>query len=228
MKINIKTKENAINLRKHGFTYSEIIAQIPIAKSTLSEWLHDVGLSKNQKRRITEKKIASALRGSRKRHEQRLALIQKISEETSNDIKKLGGRDLWLFGVILYWAEGSKQKDHNVSQRVSFSNSDPRMIRLFVLWLKKIIKITDDEIGLELYIHTSSNAEKILKYWSKELACDEARFSVYFKQHKIKRSYRKNIGESYNGLVRVQVRRSTELNRKISGWIDAICNYWKI
>ncbi len=37
-------KEKAIALRKQGKTYSEILAKIPVAKSTLSLWLHDVGL----------------------------------------------------------------------------------------------------------------------------------------------------------------------------------------
>lgn len=52
-------KEKAINLRKRGFSYSEILEQIPVAKSTLSSWLHSIGLSKKQKQRLTEKKLAS-------------------------------------------------------------------------------------------------------------------------------------------------------------------------
>jgi len=38
---------------------------------------------------------------------------------------------------------------------------------------------------------------------------------------------RENQYKNY-GLVRVKVYKSTMLNRKINGWIDAICNYWKV
>lgn len=40
----------AIELRKRGLSYSEILMQVPVAKSTLSIWLHSVGLSKTQNR----------------------------------------------------------------------------------------------------------------------------------------------------------------------------------
>ena len=39
-------KNLAIGLRKRGLTYSEIMAKVPVAKSTLSDWLHSVSLAK--------------------------------------------------------------------------------------------------------------------------------------------------------------------------------------
>jgi hypothetical protein len=42
-------KEKAIKLRKSGATYSEVLREVPVSKSTLSLWLRDVGLSKTQK-----------------------------------------------------------------------------------------------------------------------------------------------------------------------------------
>lgn len=49
--------------------------------------------------------------------------------------KSFSKQTLWCIGIALYWAEGAKQKPHNVSQKVAFSNSDPAMIKLFVRWL---------------------------------------------------------------------------------------------
>ena len=63
MAINNKLKLEAIELRKAGLTYSEILSKIPVAKSTLSDWLYSVGLSKKQKQRITEKRLAASLKG---------------------------------------------------------------------------------------------------------------------------------------------------------------------
>ena len=50
---------------------------------------------------------------------------------------------------------------------------------------------------------------------------------IYFKKHVVK-STRHNTQESYHGLLRVRVKRSTNLNRKIMGWIDGICDKWGV
>ena len=59
----LKTREKikAVNLRKSGKTYSEILKIVPVAKSTLSIWLREVGLSKVQKQTITKRQITKRL-----------------------------------------------------------------------------------------------------------------------------------------------------------------------
>jgi len=47
--------KKAIELRKKGLSYSEILKCVPVAKSTLSLWLRSVGLSKKQRQRLTDK-----------------------------------------------------------------------------------------------------------------------------------------------------------------------------
>ena len=44
---------------------------------------------------------------------------------------------------------------------------------------------------------------------------------IYWKHHR-PQTYRYNTGDSYHGLVRIKVRRSANLNRRISGWIQGI------
>ena len=58
-----KLKQKAIKLRRQGKTYSEILTEVPVAKSTLSLWLREVDLSITQKQRITEKKKKSTKKG---------------------------------------------------------------------------------------------------------------------------------------------------------------------
>ena len=65
----IEEKNKAIELRKQGLSYKEILEQISVAKSSLSLWLRNVGLSKKQKQRLTEKKLKSALRGAKRKKE---------------------------------------------------------------------------------------------------------------------------------------------------------------
>lgn len=223
-----KLKEIAIKLRKEGMTYSEILKQIPAAKSTLSLWLRSVGLSKQQKQRLTEKKWEAIRRGGARKREIRLEMIEKMNKEAEKETGRLINNSLWLAGVLLYWAEGAKQKDHNVSQKVCFSNSDPAMIKLFLKWLENIIKIPREDIRFIIFIHRTANVEKALEFWSSSISCQKSEIKVYFKRHKIKRIYRKNTGDNYNGLLRVEVNKSTTLNRKISSWVNAACRYWGV
>lgn len=222
MKLNLK--EKAISLRKAGLSYSEILKQIPVAKSTLSLWLRSVGLSNKQKQRLTEKKLASMRRGSIAKKNQRIQLSEKIKKESRAEIKSVNKKELLLIGAALYWAEGSKEKEHNISQGIIFSNSDPFMIKLFLKWLKEIVKIKINDISPEIYIHENSknNIKKVIKYWSRIINISDTEFRhIYFKKNKIS-TKRKNIDRNYYGLLRIRVRKSTNLNRKISGWIEGI------
>ena len=226
----IKEKEKAIRLRKKGLSYSEILDKIPVAKSTLSLWLRSVGLSKRQKQRLTEKKLAAMKRGWEACHRKRILITQKIKSKAKEEVGRLTKRDIWLIGIALYWAEGSKEKKYRPGSGVQFSNSDPVMIEIFLRWLLKVIKISKERIDFDIYIHEShkNNVNSVINYWSDCTNFSRDNFKhVYFKKNKI-RTKRKNIGESYYGLVRIRVKRSSDLNRKIQGWIEGTSNYCRV
>ena len=64
----------------------------------------------NLKTKITEKRLLAAQRGGDVRKKQRIALTKSIFERAYFDVDKISKRDLWLMAVMLYWAEGSKEK----------------------------------------------------------------------------------------------------------------------
>lgn len=224
-------KQKAIELRKKGFSYCEILKQVPVAKSTLSLWLRSVGLSKRQEQRLTEKRLAAMKRGWEACRRKRILTSNIIKETAEKEIGCINDRELWLIGIALYWAEGNKEKDNNIGQGVIFSNSDPAMIKIFLKWLRDIIKIKDNEIKVEIYIHENSknSVDDAINYWSNISNISENEFKyIYFKRNKIN-TKRKNIGDDYYGLLRVRVGRSSFLNRKISGWVNGIYkNYWGV
>lgn len=225
MKEKSKEKQKAIELRKQGLSYREILEQVSVAKSSLSLWLKSVKLGESQKQRLTEKKLAFARRGAQKMHAIRIALTQEIKDTARKEVGVLSKRELWLIGVALYWAEGSKEKPYHSGARVVFTNSDPFMVRLFLDWLVKIVKIERKNIYFSVYIHESrkNDLEKAISHWSKNTNFPKEKFGkVYFKKNKIA-TKRKNIGENYFGLLRVMVKNSSELNRRIQGWVEGIC-----
>jgi hypothetical protein len=223
MKIELKNK--AVALRKEGNTYSEIMKVIPVAKSTLSEWLREVGMVKEVKQIFTEKRRLASLKGGQARRNQRIAVFDRITGIAEKEIGKMTKRELWLLGIALYWAEGSKEKESRPGSGVVFVNSDAEMIVLFLKWLFEICHIPKDEIRCEIYLHDSYKHEisRFQKFWSEKTGLPLSYFNnVYFKRNKIN-TKRKNIGDLYNGQLRVKVYRSSSLNRQIAGWVRGIC-----
>lgn len=216
-----REKSKAIKLRKRGYSYREILEKVPVAKSTLSLWLQGIGLAKEQKQRLSEKKLAAAIKGAMIKKKYCQALVKLIKGKARKEIGNINKRDLWMIGTALYWAEGTKEKHYRISEKVAFSNTDPAMIILFIRWLERVCNVSPPDITYELFIHQKANWRKAQRYWASILSISNSRIRVYFKKHKVK-SHRKNIRESYHGLIKVVVKRSTNLNRKIAGWIEGI------
>jgi hypothetical protein len=190
-------KQKAITLRKQGKTYSEIMKEVPVAKSTISLWLREVGLSVAQRQNITVKRQQAQKRGADAQRSKRIKKQTDLIENALKDIKSISKRELWLIGTALYWAEGAKEKDYRPSSRVSFSNSDPKMIALFIKWIKECIGLKNDDLILSLYIH-ESHSDRIMevkKLWSNYLNLPLSFFNnIYFKKNKI--NTRRKIQES--------------------------------
>ena len=221
----VKEQTKAISLRKMGHTYREILKQVPVAKSTLSLWLRNVGLSKRQVQRITEKKLAAGRRGANAQKLKRELSTQDIKESAAKEIDNLNfdWTYLWLMGAMLYWAEGAKEKTNSQATGVKFSNTDPLMLKLMKRWLLDVCNVPANQIVYNLYLHENHKfrLEAVKKYWLKVLEIDRLQ-AVYFKKHTVK-TVRKNIGENYFGLMMMVVKKSTSLNRRIAGWTEAIC-----
>lgn len=226
MLLKQKEKQLAIKLRREGKTYSEILKVVPVAKSTLSLWLREVGLSKSQKQKLTAKKRAAQKRGGAARRRQRIELTERIFKESKAKVGVLSSRERLLISAALYWGEGAKEKPHRTSQGIDFGNTDPEMIKFFVEWLRECMDIKIKDFYFSLYIHENHKERlaDVVSFWERSLGLKKLNIKyVYYKKHKPK-TKRKNISEEYNGTLRVRVRNSVQLQRKISGLIYGITN----
>ncbi len=213
----------AIRLRQHGATYQDILKHVGVAKSTLWRWFKAEGFVETRPQRLTELKRQAQRRGAIVVRERRVQRTQAIIEQAKREVGTLTERDLFMLGIAFYWAEGSKQKPHNVSASVIFSNSDPRAIKIFLTWLQASCLISLNDVTFEIYLHETADARKAQSFWAEQLNLSLRTFqTIRWKRHAI-RSRRKNIGDAYHGLVRVRVHRSANLNRRIAGWIEGIC-----
>ena len=218
-------KESAVALRRKGLTYREILAQVPVAKSTLSLWLREVHLAQKQAQQLTERRKAAQLRGGAARRRQRLETTASIVGKSRTQIGKLNLREMWLIGLTLYWAEGSKEKLYAGASGVDFSNTDPRMIAFFIRWLQKCCKVELSRIYAHIYIHEyqKDRVNEARDYWARVSGLSPAHITgVYFKRHNPK-SRRHSFNKEYYGTLRVRVKKSSGLMRQVQGWVEGVC-----
>lgn len=191
----------------------------------MSSWLRDVKITNSQIDRLRSKNSNARKLGSIVLKRMRIEKTKRIIDKAKFEIVDLDDNYLKIIGSILYWAEGSKQKEHNPSKELVFTNSDIKMVKIYLLWLRKCLFIKNVDIVFEIYIHETYNKTKnqLIRYWSEVSGFPDDNFKkIYFKKNKVN-SFRRNRGEEYNGVLRISVKRSTDLNRKITGWIQGIC-----
>ncbi len=220
----VALRQKAIELRKVGKTYNEILRVVPVAKSTLSLWLRDVGMAKRQKQFITKKRYHAQLRGGARRKEMRIETSKKIIAEYAAQVRSISTRELLLIGAALYWAEGSKQKEHDPSVGLIFGNSDSEMIALFIVWLERALCVLKRDMILTIYVHENhkNRVRHIEKYWLSVTGLDDSNLrKTVLKTHRPKEN-RRYDSNNYFGLARITVRNSSHLNRRIQGWICGI------
>jgi hypothetical protein len=209
-------REQAIALRREGKSYREIRERIPVSKSTLSLWVGDVVLTDTQDERLQALQRLGQTKAARTIQARRLARQATTMGAARAQIPELAESELFLAGVVLYWAEGSKAKPWRQGEQVDLINSDPDVIRLFVRWLE-LLGIGMERLTFTISIHESADLVKAEDFWRSVVGRDAHFRRPILKRHNPK-AVRKNTGENYHGCLVVYVRRSTELYRQIAGW----------
>ncbi len=214
-------KQKAIALRQQGKTYGEILSEIPVSKSTLSLWLRDVGLAKKQSQLLTTKKHDAQKKGALARKLQRLSKTADIFAHSKSELGSLTERDLFILGLALYWAEGSKEKEVRPGSGIKFANSDAIMVHLFAKWLTLFAGVPKQQLSVDLYVHKnhSHRLNTIKVFWESQLGLPIAH--VYYKRHNPK-TRRQNSGEGYYGLVVLMARSSSHIVRRLAGLVKAL------
>ena len=124
-------------------------------------------------------------------------------------------------GAIAYWCEGAKNKPNRKVNRVVFINSDPGLIKFFLLFLD-VAGVNPDDLIFRVHIHENADVEAAQGFWLEVTGAHPGQFRSPTLKHHNPKTLRTNVGENYHGCLRVDVRRSAVLYRRIEGWASAI------
>jgi transposase len=209
-------RARARELRLQGWTYDRIQLELGCSKSSISLWVRD--LPKPERRtRTREEASAIAKRGWEAKLQLREEERQRTKRMAAAEVGRLTERELFLVGVGLYWAEGAKSKPYSRRERITFVNSDPDMVAVFLAWLK-LLQVDPSALRFAVHIHESADVALAEKFWATHVGIERsALLRTALKKHN-PRTNRKNTGENYHGCLRIDVRGGADLYRRIEGW----------
>ena len=218
-------KDQAINLRCLGKSYNEINKLLNIPKSTLSYWLRNIHLSpqatKRLKKRAYKKSVKALIRRNKAQTTEAKKRALKLRGEAAKDIKYFDKGSLFLIGVALYWGEGYKKGAEGSGWKcVDFTNSDPKMIWLMMLFFRQICQVEEEKFRIQVMVHKKTQIKKALEFWSKITEVSKKQFiKTFCVISSASRGKSKNVLEY--GTVHIRVY-DVELFYKIIGWIDGL------
>jgi transcriptional regulator with XRE-family HTH domain len=214
-------RAKARELRSQGLAYKQIAAQLGVSKSSISLWVRDMPRPDRLSYEECCKRQAEAVaRYWATERPLREAEREAVSVAAAAQINTLSDRETIIAGAVAYWCEGAKNKPHRRHDRVNFINSDPVMMKFFLRFLQ-VAGATRDQLIFRIYVHESADVAAAHRFWLDATQAQPNQFRRPTLKRHNPRTVRKNTGDDYHGCLRVDVRRSAGLYRKIEGWATA-------
>lgn len=169
-------KHIATKLRRQGKSYNNISKELGVPMSTLSNWFSDVGWSKSIKIDLTKKANYIARKRLRTYNKKQKifweAWREQARQQARDTFSKLKSNPLFISGIMLYWAEG----DNKPRNPFRLSNTDPRMIKLYVKFLIESLNVPKENIRLGLILYPDLIEDKCINFWSENTNIHKSQF----------------------------------------------------
>jgi len=188
-------------LRRRGRSIPEISTLLAIPKSTVHRYVRNVDVSIGYQERLLARRNASKIISQRN--------WDFARQKAKSRLGGLSEKELALIAVCLYWAEGAKRD-------FTFSNTDPRMVKVFITILKKVFDIKKERLQISLRIYEDLDKTKCLKFWSKVTGM------VLDKNTSVNILKGMKSGKLQYGMCRVRLRKGGLLLKEFSAIIDRI------
>lgn len=217
----VEKQNQARDLRAQGWTLSEICEEVGCSKASASLWCRDVEideevLEQRRRERFLAGNEGARRRGPNKLQRRKAAEIEEMRLDGRRVVGHLSERDLMVAGIALYAGEGSKTPGE-----VRFANSDPRMIAMFVEWMRRCFGVDPATMRLRLYLHEGLDLEAANRFWSALTGIPIDRFRAPYRavaDPSIRRS------KHPMGCPAVCIS-STRLHRRVMGLVDALLSF---
>jgi hypothetical protein len=215
-------REEARRLRRErGLSLKDIAAIVGVSKSSVSLWVRDVHLTPEQHSRLQANnrlhfRQLLAQDAWRERHRARRAAAQREGRSYARQ-----GDPFHAAGCMLYWAEGSKKRNH-----AQLSNSDPEVVRFFVRFVRTYFDVRDEtfRITCNLFADHVERQHEIEQFWLRQLDLSQESLCKSVVNVYSKYSLKKRANRLPYGTCRVTVHR-TAIVQHIYGAIQEYAGF---
>jgi hypothetical protein len=143
---------------------------LSVSRGTVSLWVRDVALTPEQHAALFARN--PAYNGQRAGSAANAAKHRALRESHQQRGRALarGGDPMFAAGCMLYWAEGTKNRN-----QVRLSNSDPELARFFVTFLRKYFNVRDEDLRVtcHLYADHIERQREVEQFWLDTLGLPE-------------------------------------------------------
>lgn len=181
--------DNLREQRSKGKSLTELSIVFNLPKSSVLRHVKDVEIQEGYKSEWELKRKSSVARK---------AMFEKIASDKARTlISSSNDKEKVLFLAALYWAEGHKND-------LSFTNSDPKMVRFFVKCLVTILNIKPERIRMSIRVYEDMNIDDCKSFWAETAGFKLNVYSVNILVGKKK-------GKLKYGMCRIRVIKAHEL-----------------
>jgi transcriptional regulator with XRE-family HTH domain len=198
-----------------GYSLAEIGKRLDISPSTVRKYTADIDLTLEQLGRINGRRIAAARLASSAMAER--FRRRRLEWQLEGRRRAREGDLLHQAGCLLYWAEGTK--DRNTLRLV---NSDENLLRMFRRFLAECFQIDPPQMAIRLNVYTGNGLtiREIEDHWLFALSLPRS----CVRKHSVDKRPAATSGVKRNklpyGTCGLEVRRSTRLVQHIYGAIQ--------
>lgn len=173
--------QQAEKLRHSGCSYQEIADELEISKNTAFHWTKNISLDQNALSRIKRRLVigqSKSVAVRRKSYEKYLVRIRKQQERILNNLPDNSSINILLCALI-YWCEGAKDPT-----RVTFVNSDPKLVGTFLTLLRKSFSLDESKFRVVIHLHEYHDEATQKIFWSNVTGIKQSSFTKsYMKPH---------------------------------------------
>ncbi len=222
------THQRALELRRQGWSYKMITTELGVNKSTLSGWLRNEPRPDPVKGVAVVRSQLARVRSAATKSARHLSQISDLQLKAASEIQEMLGdnlsdRELFIAGLMLYWGEGSKTQDN-----ITLANTDPQIIRLFVVWVERCLGVPRQQLGLRVYLYPDSDVEAAESYWAEVAGVSKDQFKKAQVDTRTDKVAKKHGTLKFGTVhVRVSGTGNTDLHRRIMGWLAGFGQYVK-
>ncbi len=210
---NKEKYEQAVVLRKRGFTLSEIAKYCDVSKSTVSNWLKNMAFSeavtKQNKNRAGLENAKRLKLISKTRTNERTARRHEENRSAATEFKHYKSSPLFIAGLMFYLSNG----DQTDSKQIRLSTTLQDAHTLFIRFAIEYLGVEKSKIRFWLLLYPVHKEGACMKSWKRSTSLPYSQFhkSQVLRNNSTKKPLHSGVGNTIIG--------GTVLRQKLDVWI---------